>query len=72
MGRTWKYYDFVLLGVIGSLAAGAGIGLFTPVGLTVSIPVLSFVALAIMVHGLFVNGPVDEVSDLSEEVESLD
>jgi hypothetical protein len=71
MAHTWKYYDLVLLGVFGSLAAGVGIGTFTSVPLSTSVPVLALVAVALIGHGLFVNGPVDEIDDLAEEVETL-
>jgi len=37
----------------------------------VSVPVLALVAVALIGYGLFVNGPVDEVDDLAEEVETL-
>lgn len=71
MAYTWKYYDLLLLGVLGSLLAGVGIGVLTPVPLSTSVPVLAVVAVALIGHGLFVNGPVDEIDDLTEEVETL-
>ena len=69
MNYTLHYYDLVLLGIAGSLALGAGIGVATAVPTTVSIPLFGLVAIAIIGHGLFVNGPVDEVAELTEEVE---
>jgi len=71
MAYTWKYYDLLLLGVLGSLLTGVGIGFFTAVPMTVSVPVLALVAVALIGHGLFVNGPVEEIDDLAEEVEVL-
>jgi len=71
MAYTWKYYDLLLLGVMGSLLAGVAIGFLTPVPVTTSVPVLALVAVALIGHGLFVNGPVDEIDDLAEEVETL-
>jgi len=41
------------------------------VPLTTSVPALALVAVAFIGHGLFVNGPVDEVDDLAEEVDAL-
>lgn len=71
MAYTSKYYDLLLLGVPGSLLAGVGIGFLTAIPTTVSVPALALVAVALIGHGLFVNGPVDEVEDLAEEVETL-
>lgn len=71
MGYTWHYYDVVLFGVAASVALGVGIGWATPVPLLASIVVFSALAILIMGHGLFVNGPVDEPSDLADEVETL-
>ena len=71
MAHTWKYYDLLLLGVVGSLATGVGIGYLTPVPLSASVPVLALVAVALVGHGLFVNGPVDDVDDLAGEVDAL-
>lgn len=71
MGFTVQYYDLVLFGVLASVATGVGIGLFTPVDLTTSVPALAVVAIALIGHGLFVNGPVDDAGDLTDEVETL-
>ena len=69
MGLTVQYYDVMLLAIAVSLAVGVGIGVATPISMTVAVPLLGLVAIAIMVHGLFINGPIDEFEDLTEEVE---
>jgi len=71
MAYTWQYYDLVLLGILTSLVAGAVIGLFTPVALTTAVPALALVAVVLIGHGLFVNGPVDDVADLTDDVDTL-
>mgnify|MGYP000094323459 CR=1 FL=1 len=71
MGFTWQYYDLVLLGITASIVAGLGVGAFTSVGLSLSIPAFALVAVGLIGHGLFVNGPVEEPADLTEEVETL-
>jgi len=68
---TWQYYDVVLLGVAVSLALGTGVGLLTPVPLTLAVTGAGLVAIALIGHGLFVNGPVDEPADLTNEVDRL-
>jgi hypothetical protein len=71
MAYTWQYYDLVLFGIVSSMAAGAGLGTFTDLGLSVTVPVFALVAVAFIGHGLFVNGPVDAPDDLTDEVETL-
>jgi hypothetical protein len=71
MSYTWQYYDLVLVGIVASMALGVGIGYLTAVSLSLSVIGAGFVAVAIIGHGLFVNGPVDEPSDLTNEVETL-
>lgn len=71
MGYTWQYYDLVLLGVVVSVGTGVGVGLLTPIAMTTSATLLALVAVAIIGHGLFVNGPVDDPDDLTDEVETL-
>ncbi|WP_049915329.1 hypothetical protein [Haloferax mucosum] len=71
MGYTWQYYDLVLVGIFGSLVAGVLVGQFTAVAPTTSVVGFSFLAAVVMSHGLFVNGPVDEPSDLADEVDTL-
>ncbi|WP_306054601.1 hypothetical protein [Natronococcus wangiae] len=69
MDYTLQYYDLVLISIAASLAVGVLVGYATPVALEVAIVGLGVVAIAIIGHALFVNGPVDEVDDLTEEVE---
>ena len=71
MAYTWQYYDVVLLGVAVSLALGTGVGLLTTVPLTLAVTGAGLVAIALIGHGLFVNGPVDEPADLTNEVDRL-
>ncbi|APX97666.1 hypothetical protein [Natronorubrum daqingense] len=69
MDYTLQYYDLVLVCIAASLGLGAVIGYATPVALELSVAALGLVSLGFIVHALFVNGPVDEVADLTEEVE---
>jgi hypothetical protein len=71
MGYTWQYYDLVLLGVFASMGAGAAIAVLTSVAATTSVLAAGFVAVALIGHGLFVNGPVDDADDLTDEVDAL-
>jgi uncharacterized protein (DUF2062 family) len=71
MSYTWQYYDLVLLGIAGSLASGVAVGQFTALSSAVTVPIAGLVAVAIMGHALFVNGPVDEPTDLTDEVPTL-
>ena len=71
MGYTWKYYDLVLIGVGLSMLIGGSIGVLTSLSVRLTVSVAGLVALLIMGHGMFVNGPVDEPEDFKEEVETL-
>lgn len=71
MGYTWQYYDVILLAMAASMVGGAGVGLFTPVSLVVAVIVAGCATVLLMGHALFVNGPVDEPSDLTDEVAAL-
>jgi hypothetical protein len=71
MGFTWQYYDLVLLGVFCSMAVGAVVGLVTAVATTTAVTASGLLAVAIIGHGLFVNGPVDSAEDLAEPVDAL-
>jgi hypothetical protein len=71
MGYTWQYYDLVLLGIFASLAGGVVVGEFTALPSTTVVPAAGLVAIAIMGHALFVNGPVDAPDDLTDEVDAL-
>lgn len=66
---TIQYYDVVLLAIAVSLFMGAIIGIATPVTLTAAVVLFGLLAVAFIGHALFVNGPIDEVEDLSEEVD---
>ena len=68
MGYSVHYYDLVLLCIAASLGLGALVGYATPVALEVSIVALGLVAIGFILHALFVNGPVDELEELTEEV----
>lgn len=69
MSYPVQYYDLVLLAIAGSVVAGVIVGLLTSISLTVAVPTLSVVALTIMLHALFVNGPVEELDDLADRVD---
>ncbi|GAA0228475.1 hypothetical protein ACFFQF_12555 [Haladaptatus pallidirubidus] len=71
MAYEWQYYDLVLLSIAVSMSVGAGVGLLTSVSIPVATISAGIVACAIIGHGLFVNGPVDEPQDLTNEVETL-
>jgi hypothetical protein len=71
MDYTWQYYDRVLFGIVASMFLGELVGYATGVSLLVAVVAASLVAIAIITHGLFVNGPVDGPEDLAEEVEAL-
>ena len=68
MGYALHYYDLVLVCIAASLGLGAGIGYATPVAIELSIAALGVVAIGFIAHALFVNGPVDEPEDLTDEV----
>lgn len=71
MDYTWQYYDLVLFGIVASMVLGGLVGYATGISLLVAVVGASLVAIAIITHGLFVNGPVDRPEDLTEEVEAL-
>lgn len=66
-----KYYDVVLVGVFLAMVMGAVVGLLTDLPVTASVTAFALLAVVIIGHALFVNGPVDSVEDLSEEFEGL-
>ncbi len=72
MGYTVQYYDLVLVAIISSLAVGGVVGALTPVAMPVAIVLLGAVAIGFMGHAMFVNGPVDDFEDLTEEVDLED
>jgi hypothetical protein len=69
MGYTLQYYDVVLVGIVSALGVGGAVGALTPVAMPVAVVALGGVAIGIMGRALFVNGPVDGVDDLAEEIE---
>lgn len=69
MASTWCYYDVMLLGIVASLVVGTGDGFATLVSLTVAVAVFGLLAIALIGHGLFVNVPIDEFEDDTEEVQ---
>lgn len=69
MGYTLQYYDIVLAAIILSLGLGGAIGALTAVPMPIAIVALGAVSVAFVGHALFVNGPVDDFGDLTEEVE---
>jgi len=71
MVRTWHYYDLLLAGIAVSVGAGALVGYATALSMPASVAVFGGVAMVLMGHGLFVNGPVDDPEDLTDEVDTL-
>jgi len=71
MGYTWQYYDLVLAAIFLSLAAGVVVGEMTTVPATTSVTAAGFIGTVLVGHSLFVNGPVDEPEDLTDEVDTL-
>ena len=71
MGYSVQYYDLVLGGIIASVAVGAVIGALTAIEMVVSVVFASAFAVALIGHALFVRGPVDQLEDLTDEVEGI-
>ncbi len=71
MAYTWQYYDLVLAGVFVCVALGATVGVLTALPVTTTVLASALVAVAIIGHGLFVNGPVDRPADLADDVDAL-
>ncbi|WP_226482101.1 hypothetical protein [Natrinema amylolyticum] len=69
MTYSLHYYDLVLVCIAASLGTGAVVGYATPVPFPVAVVALGIVSIAFIGHALFVNGPVDDTEDLSEEVD---
>lgn len=69
MGYTLQYYDLVLVAVAVSVLGGVVIGLATPVAMVGAIPGAGLISILIIGHALFINGPVDEMDDLTDEVD---
>lgn len=71
MPYSLQYYDLVLAAVIAPVLLGFGLGSFTDLAMPIAIVGLGTVSIAVMGYALFVNGPVDEVEDLTDEVDEL-
>ncbi|MFC7046729.1 hypothetical protein ACFQH6_16125 [Halobacteriaceae archaeon GCM10025711] len=71
MDYTWQYYDVVLFGIFASIGLGVAVGALTALPMTTAVTGAGLVAVAIIGHGLFVNGPVDAPADLTDEVDAL-
>lgn len=69
MSYSPHYYDLVLVGIAVSIGSGGLIGILTPVALGLAVPIASLIAIVVIGHALFINGPVDSVDDLTAEVE---
>ena len=65
-----QYYDLVLAAVLASVV-GATVGYLTAVSAVSSIVLACAIAAAVIYHAIFVNGPVEGVDDLTEEVDRL-
>ncbi|WP_137287182.1 hypothetical protein [Halorussus salinisoli] len=71
MNYTVQYYDLVLVAIVTTMAVGALLGVSTPLALPTAVTGAGLVAALFIAHGLFVNGPVDEPGDLTDEVDAL-
>jgi hypothetical protein len=70
MDYSLHYYDLVLLAIISSMGVGVGVGLLTGISMTLAVTLFSVVATVFVGHALFFNGPVDDIEDLADDVES--
>ncbi|MFB6204970.1 MAG: hypothetical protein ABEJ05_00355 [Haloglomus sp.] len=69
MDYTVQYYDLLLLAIAVAMGGGGAIGVLTPVTLDNAVIGAGLVGALLVGHGLFVNGPVDEPADLTDEVD---
>jgi hypothetical protein len=67
MAYQLQYYDLVLAGIIAAIGLGGLVGAVTWIRMPFAIAGLG--AVSIMGHAMFVNGPIDDLDDLAEEVE---
>lgn len=72
MDYTVQYYDLVLVGILASLLAGVAVGWLTGLPAAATVPLSAVVGAAIIGHGLFVRGPVDDPADLGERVDAFE
>jgi hypothetical protein len=70
MGYSLQYYDLVLLGIVVAMGTGAIVGYATAFAMPTSITGAGLVAVALIGHGLFVNGPIDDPGDLTADVDA--
>ena len=71
MEYTVQYYDLVLVAIVATMGAGAVVGALTSLALPTAVTAAGLVAALVIAHGLFVNGPVDDPGDLTDEVDAL-
>jgi hypothetical protein len=69
MAYQLQYYDLVLAGIIAAIGLGGLVGAVTWIRMPFAIAGLGAVSIGIMGHAMFVNGPIDDLDDLAEEVE---
>lgn len=69
MTYDWQYYDLVLLAIAASMGTGGVVGALTTVDYTTAVVGFGLVAMLLVGHALFVNGPVDAPADLTDQVE---
>ncbi len=66
-----QYYDLVLGGIFASVALGALVGYVTAIETVLAVVVASALAVGLIVHALFVKGPVHGIEELTDEVERI-
>lgn len=64
-----QYYDLILLGIISTVGVGVAVGLVTPLSMPLGVSLFGVGAVGLIGHALFINGPVDDIEDLTKEVE---
>jgi hypothetical protein len=69
MDYPLQYYDLILLAMIASVGVGVGVGIVTTLSMPLAVSLFGIVAIAFIGHALFINGPVNDVEDLAEEIE---
>lgn len=68
---TLQYYDVVLAGVIAPLLVAVLLGYLTTLPTIGLVIALGGASVVVMGYALFVVGPVEDLGDLTEEVEEL-
>lgn len=69
MTVSLHYYDLVIVAIAASMIAGVAIGLLTAVPIMIAVALFGLVAIAIVAHALFLNGPIQQPGDLTEPIE---